>query len=277
MLLYRSVSADSEDSSCSYLKCSGTSCQPFSSTSASSSSSTSTSTLSSSTFTGMYPCTNVANAEPEPDGTTTQEGYDVCLCNNGASIPPDSSLGCNWQTLPPRALSTPSPGIVSGSYVPQYAYSGTDARGDTILCQNAGTDGLGEDVSTSCIGTPVYVYVAPTATVEVCSANVYVGGITSDTLFTSVSNALATMCPDPTASGASADCTGEPVAIKNVKFIDPDSQFEAGELVISVDESSYGNATLRDYLIWTIATAFNISTTTDDSCTTKDGQTCMTK
>ncbi|KAI0157523.1 hypothetical protein GGR57DRAFT_501132 [Xylariaceae sp. FL1272] len=98
-------------------------------------------------------------------------------------------------------------------------------------------------------------------TLQAGSSYVHVGTLTSNALYTSVSNALESICPTPT-GGNVTSCSRATPTIGGLAWIDSSDQLETdGELVVRVESSSYENAQIRDAMIHTIATAVELSAT----------------
>ena len=99
------------------------------------------------------------------------------------------------------------------------------------------------------------------ATVELGSSVVNFGTLTSTALYTSVSNAVASLCP-----AASRSCSTETATIKGIAYVSSDVEKETllktdGELAIFVQASQYNVSSLRDALVQSAATALQYSAT----------------
>ncbi|KAI0968532.1 hypothetical protein F4678DRAFT_481774 [Xylaria arbuscula] len=104
-------------------------------------------------------------------------------------------------------------------------------------------------------------------TLEAGSSYVHVGTLTADALYTSVSSALGSICPTPTGNGFSR-CSTAKATIGGVAFIDTSEVLEKhGELVVSVESSSYELSQIREAMIQTIAHAVEISATQNNCYT----------
>ncbi|KAI0189684.1 glycosyl hydrolase catalytic core-domain-containing protein [Astrocystis sublimbata] len=106
-----------------------------------------------------------------------------------------------------------------------------------------------------------------TVTLQVGSSYVHVGTLTADELYTSVSSALESICPTPTGNGFTS-CSTAKATIGGVAFIDSSEVLETeGELVVSVESSSYELSQIREAMIQTIANAVKVSATQDNCYT----------
>ncbi|KAI8630557.1 hypothetical protein F5Y19DRAFT_49580 [Xylariaceae sp. FL1651] len=107
-------------------------------------------------------------------------------------------------------------------------------------------------------------------TLEAGSSYVHVGTLTSDALYTSVSNALESICPTPAGGTNITNCSTAKATIGSISFIDSSEILETyGELIVSVESSSYELAQIREAMIQTIATAAAMSAT-GNNCYTAD-------
>ena len=185
-----------------------------------------------------------------------------CLCGSsslplstvssaGSTIPESSS--CGYSTLLPSASSvindaTPTPTTDSAACMvcTPYAANGADCS------------------SISGCTTPT-----AQATVQVGSSPVHVGTLTSTELYTSISNALESLCPSVTQTTEMTSCETDTVAIGNIPYIESDDLNKGGELVVKVESSAYNLTSLRDAMIQSAAyTASN--STTGKNCYTAD-------
>jgi hypothetical protein len=69
---------------------------------------------------------------------------------------------------------------------------------------------------------------------------------TGTALYTSVSNALASICPPVTQTTSSTVCSQTSVVINKIPYEDAANGLDEGELVVSVEDSSYNVTSLRD-------------------------------
>ena len=235
---------DSGDSGCSYIICSGTSCDPITAVTSSSSS---------------LPAT----WEPPCEMTENTAGVGACVCTNGMTISPSSGQ-CPWTVLPSQAFTTtsaPSSGI-------EYPFTGTDISGDIIECRSEGVNdfgGITTEPVTYCLGSSAILSLAThsgSATLEIGSSSVNVGQLTDMELYTSVSDALSDLClrtPGATACdmGPSATAT-----IPGVQYIDENQDLmDNGELLVSIEDSLFYTDNLANKAIMMISSAMNASTT----------------
>jgi hypothetical protein len=74
-----------------------------------------------------------------------------------------------------------------------------------------------------------------------------VGTLTSSSLYTSISNALSSICPEPTVGFGT--CTTNNVVIEGIEYVEDDGNLLPGTLEVSVDTSSYGSAAILNSMI----------------------------
>ena len=105
---------------------------------------------------------------------------------------------------------------------------------------------------------------------ELGSSSVNVGILTSDALYTSISNALTSLCP--TATDA---CTTDTVTINGISYLEPDIENELllktdGVLEVKVDSSHYNVSSLRDAIIKSAAISAQYAATGNSQCQSLD-------
>jgi hypothetical protein len=100
------------------------------------------------------------------------------------------------------------------------------------------------------------------ATVTVGSAPVRVGTLMGVALYTSVSNALESLCPPVTQTTSSTQCseTGQ-AEIGGIPYVDSGESLETGSLIVKVPTSGYNLTSLRDAMIASIALSIQTSAT----------------
>lgn len=109
------------------------------------------------------------------------------------------------------------------------------------------------------VGSSAIIYQPPSVSMRMGSSQVNVGSaMTGDVLFTSVSNAIKSLCPTPT-SGGMASCQTTPVNVGEATWL-KDKAPEEGQLTLRLDDSQYNSSTL-DLFINIIAGAANASAT----------------
>ncbi|KAI1770792.1 hypothetical protein F4818DRAFT_445975 [Hypoxylon cercidicola] len=222
---------------------------------------------------------------PEPTATPSCYVHDsdpfhgddsrYCVCEGSRTLPflsfttdAPESKSCEYTTLPPKDGA-------KRDFVPptttQPPLMTTDPAGRLRDRDLTITKGFGPATTDSLhcqVCTPIAPYAAscsslagckvPTGavTLEAGSSSVHVGTLTGDALYTSVSNALDKICPTPSGSGGSfTSCSTDSATIPNIDYIDDDSLYKAGELIVSVESSKYNDTKIRDALIKTAAAA----------------------
>lgn len=197
------------------------------------------------TATAELPCYNYA----DPD----QGRGDFCTCTNGASVSVAASTGsntgrayqpCPWTTIPASA-TTSMPSKPTSKHA-QYAFTHTLLNHDVIECESSTIADYGGFMETMCAGSSVTLSVAPSASVQVGKQKRNVGTLTGTALYTSISSALDKICP--TATGSWVSCSTNTVPIKKIDYVSHD-YLNQGELVVSVQSSSYNTTKLRDAMI----------------------------
>lgn len=195
--------------------------------------------------TANLPCYNYA----DPD----QGRGDFCTCTNGASVSVAASTGsntgtayqpCPWTTIPASATTSMPPKPTSEHA--QYAFTDTLLNHDVIECESSTVANYGGIIATMCAGSSVTLSVAPSASVQVGKQRRNVGTLTGTALYTSISSALDKICP--TATGNWVSCSTGTVPIKKIDYVS-DDYLKQGELVVSVQSSSYNTTKLRDAMI----------------------------
>ncbi|KAI9693207.1 MAG: hypothetical protein M1822_005203 [Bathelium mastoideum] len=98
-------------------------------------------------------------------------------------------------------------------------------------------------------------------TVEVGSSSVNVGSLTSLALYTSVSNALQTLCGGDDSTTACAMGASATQTIEHVAFINENNDPEDGDLLVSVLDSNFSSNDIKNMMVASIATVVNASAT----------------
>jgi len=152
---------------------------------------------------------------------------------------------------------------------PFNAYTYTDFFDhDVIACESVSLGNYGGFTETICAGSSVTLTFAPSATVQVGKKQQNVGTLNGTALYTSISSALNKICP--TATGNWASCSTTTVAIKQIVYIEGDgTRGEDGELVVSVQSSSYDDTKLRDAMIKSAALTAQTSANSTNCYQTK--------
>jgi hypothetical protein len=213
------------------------------------------------------PCYNYA----DPDGGVA----DFCTCNNGATAPVASSTGTNTGDAynpcpytvapdlpPPPPATTQQPG---GNNL--YPYVTTLTGGDNTIveeCQELSTAYYGGYTEVMCAGNILTLSAppsGPSVSVKVGQNQVLVGTLTGSSLYTSISNALETLCPSPTAGQPLVVPSGTQT-ITGIVYVDGSEDLQRdGELTISIDSGNYSDPGIRSAMIKAAAKSFMQSAT----------------
>ncbi|KAL9092836.1 MAG: hypothetical protein Q9165_004254 [Trypethelium subeluteriae] len=100
----------------------------------------------------------------------------------------------------------------------------------------------------------------PEATVQVGSSPVHVGTLTGDSLYSSISNAIESICPTVSQTESKTSCATDSVSIDNIPYVSG-GFLSQGSLVVKVDSSAYNETSLRDAMIRSAALTAQHSTT----------------
>ncbi|TGO17700.1 hypothetical protein BTUL_0015g00360 [Botrytis tulipae] len=241
-----------------------TSSIPLSTVTSAPASVTSVSSSSLASITGALPCL----MHEDPDAGTPP----ICQCSNGVNVPPVTSTNtagktgkyCPWTTLPTQAMTTTKPSAPPTTAAP-YQFTYTDPYGKVELCQSTLITHLAGYTLTECKGSTAVIYNPPTASVEMGSSKVNVGtAMTGEVLFTSVSNALTSLCPTPTSSGAWTSCQTGTIELGDATWLNDNSR-EDGKVTIKVTDAQYNTTDYLDMFIHMIASTAN-ATATGNNC-----------
>ncbi|KAK3169721.1 hypothetical protein OEA41_009105 [Lepraria neglecta] len=102
----------------------------------------------------------------------------------------------------------------------------------------------------SCTSIPNCQQHTPSAFVQAGNQSVHVGTLTSMDLSSSISNALASLCPTVTQTTSMTNCDSDTVKIPDVVYKEqPDGTISKGELDVSVKSSQYNDTRLRKAMI----------------------------
>ncbi|TVY39833.1 hypothetical protein LSUB1_G002573 [Lachnellula subtilissima] len=186
-----------------------------------------------------------------------------CVCSNGHTIPivtTTNSAGavdnCPWPTIPPQALTTSK--VTNDK---QYLYTYTDISKKVIECQTFTKNNFGGAEASFCVGSTAVLYEPPLATMEMGSSKVNVGTtMTGEVLYTSISNALTSLCPTPTSSGAWTSCQTGTVKVGQAAYLES-GQPEEGEVTLHVTDAQYNSTDYLNLFINMIAGSANASAT----------------
>ena len=208
------------------------------------------------------PCWNYAAPE---EGITN-----FCTCVNGASLPNAPATGtntgdnyspCPWTVAPSLTPTTipPKPTPTDGNTL--YPYVETLAGGGITIvdeCNALTTEYWGGYPFTYCAGNIKTISAppsSPSVSVKVGQNKVLVGTLTSSALYTSISNALETLCPTPTSGQALVVASGT-ATVHGITYVDDNGLERNGELIVSIDSGNYSDPGIRSALIKSAASTF---------------------
>ena len=187
------------------------------------------------TASGPTPSCSMQDEDPDQGITSA-----YCVCDHSITLPLQSAPttvvateSCHYQSIPTSAQITPAATL-------------GPATTDTKHCQICTPVVNNED---SCNTIPSCIVQTGAVTVQAGSSPVHVGTLTSTELYTSVSNALETLCPPATQTTSMTACSTDSVTVKGVDYVDAGFLSTGGELVISVESSQYNLTSLRDAMI----------------------------
>lgn len=167
---------------------------------------------------------------------------------------------CNSIT-PATASSSAAPTTNSNYWV----YTSTNmGNGQVVACQSTSMAYWGDVPETYCAGTSLTLYAPPSVTATIATAtHVNVGTLTGAALYTSVSNALETLCPTPS-NNAYTSCNNNSISIPDVVYwsgndAEGGDDTSNGDLQVTVPLSSYNSSDLRSAMIQSVALATNTS------------------
>ncbi|KAK7724878.1 hypothetical protein SLS57_004149 [Botryosphaeria dothidea] len=165
-----------------------------------------------------------------------------CVCDKSVSLPLQStpsatvfSQSCQYTALPTATSAQASPTTTLGP-----------ATTDTKLCQICTPIVNNAD---ACVSMSHCIPQTAAVTVEAGSSPVHVGTLTGTALYTSVSHALESLCPEATQTISMTACATGAVKIDNVPYVDGGLLARTGELVVRVASSQYNATSLRNAMI----------------------------
>ncbi|KAF8856533.1 hypothetical protein BDZ45DRAFT_675398 [Acephala macrosclerotiorum] len=216
-----------------------------------------------------YACSNYAAPE---------EGIsDFCTCTNGATAPVVLAIGtntgdnyvpCPYTTAPPLPPPPTTTSPQGGNQLYPYVTTILDGAGNTIVeeCQGSSTAHYGGFTEIMCAGNVVTLTAPPSkpsVSVTVGLNKILVGTLTSTELYTSISNALETLCPSVT-SGSTVTVGAGTQTISNIFYV-KETPVHDGELLVSMDTGVYSDAGIRSAMIQAVAQSF-MSSATGSNC-----------
>jgi hypothetical protein len=111
------------------------------------------------------------------------------------------------------------------------------------------------------VGSSAVIYKPPVASMELGSSKVNVGStMTGEALFTSVSNAVMSLCPTPTSDGAWTSCETGVVEVGEATWLN-DKEPEKGKLTVHLTDAQYNSTKYLDLFVQMLAGAANASAT----------------
>ncbi|KAF3770871.1 hypothetical protein M406DRAFT_67232 [Cryphonectria parasitica EP155] len=220
----------------------------------SSSSSSSSSLTSAAATASQPPCYPYA----DPDNGV----QDSCMCTNGVMVSAVTATSsgaedlCPWTTLPPQALTTAKP----TKNTLQYQFTYTDLSSKVIECETFSTqDYAGYPASFSLgAGSSAVLYEPPVASMELGSSKVNVASMTGETLYTSVSNAVMSLCPTPTSEGAWTSCETGTVTVGKADFLEKGEPQE-GDVTLHLTDTQYNSSDFLNLFVNMLARGANAS------------------
>lgn len=183
--------------------------------------------------------------EEDPDAGINQQG---CICTQGTTtktfpllatgVLPSSS--CGYTALATNTLA------ITTNWGPPVT--------NTHICQACTPT---TDFGATCTSLPNCFPETPSATIQIGSSPVQVGTLTSAALYTSISSAIATLCPTTTTA-----CDEETkVTIPNIAYVEAGSLVTDGELIVQIDSSGYNDSSTLKTLIGMAAQSIAYSAT----------------
>ncbi|KAI9758154.1 MAG: hypothetical protein M4579_003187 [Chaenotheca gracillima] len=199
---------------------------------------------------GATPSCSMRNQDPDQGINSA-----YCVCDESITLPlqaaPTTAMeteSCHYTTIPTTAHITTKPTLGPVT---------TDLKG----CQVCTPVVNNED---SCSTIDGCIVKTGAVTVQAGSSPVHVGTLTGTQLYTSISNALETLCPSPTQTTGMTACSTDSVDIEDVPYVNA-GFLSQGKLVVTVEASQYNMSSLRDAMIKSAAlTAQNAAT--DKNC-----------
>ena len=181
-----------------------------------------------------------------------------CLCDATVtlpliSVPPKAAATsqCAYTTIPSSAIITTNPTLavttdLKSCQVCTRVVNNEDSCSSIKGCTTSPSPTKPPTETTAPIQSGAAV------TVEAGSSPVHLGTLTGKALSTSISSALSKLCPTPSKAGAHTACSTKSVKIKGIPYKSGEFLSE-GELVVSVESSSYNQSQLRKAMIDTAA------------------------
>ncbi|QIW98705.1 hypothetical protein AMS68_004223 [Peltaster fructicola] len=181
-----------------------------------------------------------------------------CICGSSTlplmSIPNTAmaTAACAYTTVPPCSTISVTTGFHS-------------TITNTALCQVCSQVAAFGD---SCTTMPNCTPLRAEANVTVGTVSpVIVGTLTGSALYTSISNALTSICPPVTQTTALTTCSGT-AKIGGITYVGDESQSLAkdGEIIVSTQNSGYNETSLRNAAIKALALSAMNSASTQSNC-----------
>ena len=129
------------------------------------------------------------------------------------------------------------------------------------------------------MGSTALIYQPGTASMEMGSSQVNAGtAMTGLALFTSISNALTSLCPTPTSPGAWTICETGVIEVGSATYLDPATEERSeGTVTVKVTDAQYNATNFHDLFINMIASAANASATGNNCNSSQWEQEIITK
>lgn len=198
--------------------------------------------------------------DPEP---SEGENSAVCVCEDSKT-----TISAPLLSIPSSELTIYSQSCEYSTW-PDSTTTMMNALGrpttNTRLCQVCTPYAINED---SCQTIPGCIPQVAVASVTVGSKPVHVGTLTGGDLYTSVSDALVSLCPTPSQTESATQCdeTGS-ISIGGIEYVDC---LQTGSLVVEVPTSGYNDSQILTAMIKSIATSI------ENSATSTSGNNCFT-
>jgi hypothetical protein len=231
--------------------------------------------------------TNTATSSANPSTATTMadlpcQNYEdphanikpFCTCNNGVStaIAPSSGSNtgaayklCPWTVAPSTSSASKTATSANTQITPPVEYPFTKTLiGMVEECKSSTRRVINTQTITGCAGDSMTISTPQTLSVEKGQNSVSVGQLTGAPLYTSLSNAMSSLCPTPVPSAYTSCNTGK-AYIKDVEWVSGDQGLVKGELGVEIESSSYDDPVTLNGMIKAAANTF-MSSANSSNC-----------
>ncbi|KAJ4418788.1 hypothetical protein N0V82_005353 [Gnomoniopsis sp. IMI 355080] len=200
--------------------------------------------------------------EPDPDGGLVSA---LCVCKDSSS-----AISAPLMSIASSALTIYSQSCEYSTWPATTTSESVALPAPTTnikMCEVCTRVNVNGDVCNTIPGCTKQVAVA---SLTVGSKPVHVGTLTGTDLYTSVSHAIASLCPTPSQTQSSTQCdeTGS-VSIDGIEYVSEDS-LETGSLEVQIPTSGYNDSTILQAMINSIATSVKNSAGSANNCFTVD-------